>query len=139
MRGESVLAIHVLTYLAHNQSIISSSELARNTCAPAPRIRKIMRLLKQAGIVYTSAGATGGYQLAKPACNITVADCMCAIKDQPVAVNWFSGDVDNACMISSGMHHMMESLQQDLNTVCFKRLAKISIADIEAGLVAKHS
>ncbi len=52
----------------------SASELARREAIPLKYLEQILAELKKSGVVRSHAGARGGYQLARPAREITVGE-----------------------------------------------------------------
>ncbi len=134
MTGEFGIAVHALVYLAAKKTTISSEVLAKNVCTNPARIRKIMSKLKKAGFISTKEGAEGGYLLAQKACDINLAQVCLATHTQLVCSNWHSGDVDQDCLICSGMGPLMDRLYHQLNEDCMDRLATITVADIGADI-----
>ena len=69
---------------AEGDGPVGGEELARSQHIPAGFLSNILADLSRAGIVRTRRGREGGYQLARPAAEITVADILRAI-DGPLA------------------------------------------------------
>jgi len=67
---------------------VKGDAIAHAQYIPLPFLGSILRDLREAGIVNSQRGADGGYWLAKPAAEITVADVIRAI-DGPLA--WVRG------------------------------------------------
>lgn len=62
------------------ERIHSASELAERARLELPTVSKVMKLLAQAGLVESFRGAAGGYRLAHPVEQISVADILSAIE-----------------------------------------------------------
>jgi len=131
MTGEFGIAVHALVFLAHRGGTISSEVLAGNVCTNPARIRKVMAKLKRAGMVVTKEGADGGYLLAQRADELSLDQICMATDTKLICSGWHSGDLDQKCLISSGMGPLMEELYQQLNADCMTRLASVTVADIE--------
>lgn len=58
----------------------SAAELAESTHVAAPTVRKLLKRLTHAGLVESSRGAQGGYRLARPPEDISVADVIAALE-----------------------------------------------------------
>jgi FeS assembly SUF system regulator len=71
--------------VSENKPSWAASELADRTTLPAPTVAKLMKVLAKAGIVTGQRGATGGYRLAAPAKEISVARIVEAV-DGPIAL-----------------------------------------------------
>lgn len=63
------LAVHVLAYLNANGQgrSVGAAELAESTGANPVHIRKVLGPLREAGMVDSTAGQTGGWHLVRPA------------------------------------------------------------------------
>lgn len=136
MTGEFVSAVHIMVYLNHKKTVVSSCELADNVCTPSPRIRQILMKLKKAGMVESTNGAKGGYIAKKGASSISLYDIALALEEYPVPLHWKSGKDEAPCLISSGMAHVFENINEDLNSLCYKKLKTINIRSIEKQLLS---
>lgn len=81
-------AMRALLVIAHDGEpsgeLIKGDRLASEQHIPARFLEGILRQLRQAGVVSSQRGADGGYRLARPASEITVADVVRAL-DGPLA------------------------------------------------------
>ena len=69
---------------AQQGQLVKAEVLARRAGVPLQFLEAILRQLRQAGIVASMRGADGGFKLAQPAGNVTVADVVRAL-DGPLA------------------------------------------------------
>lgn len=69
----------LLATLALSQTRLPTAELARRTRVGIPTVRKLMKRLLEAGLVFSEQGVQGGYGLARPALEISVAEMVSAI------------------------------------------------------------
>ena len=136
MKAEYSLAVHALVYLAAHEGDISSEKLAENICTNPARVRKIMRSLRDAGLVSTKEGPQGGYCLKKPAAEISLKKVAEASGTVFVEAFWKSGGIDMDCAIASGIAGEMDAIYGKLNDSCMKMLAKISVEDVRRDLQA---
>jgi Rrf2 family protein len=67
-----------------SKALVKGDHLAESQAIPARFLEGILRQLRQAGIVASQRGAEGGYRLARPPEDITVADVVRAL-DGPLA------------------------------------------------------
>lgn len=58
---------------------ISISELSRSEGITEPNVAKMMRVLRQAGLVQSTRGQAGGYALARPAVEIKLGEVLDAL------------------------------------------------------------
>lgn len=131
MTSEFGIAVHALVYLNHKARTLSSEELAENICTNPARVRKIMALLKRAGLIETKEGAEGGYLFCRKAEEVTLSEVGKALGMAFVSVSWKSGNEDMDCYIASGMAGIMDGIYAQLNKLCGKHLESISIGDID--------
>lgn len=119
------------------EDVLSSEELAQNVCTNPVLIRRVMSKLKKAGIVDTKGGNSGGYIFTADAETLTLEKIAEAIDVRFVDSPWRSGDIDKACLISSGMGEIMQNIYAQLDEQCRKSLCGITVADIDRKIL-KH-
>lgn len=74
----------IMSRLAQNaDALCSASLLAKRLHLSPPVVSKILKLLCQAGLLTSVRGVEGGYRLAKPAQEISVAAVISAIEGKP--------------------------------------------------------
>lgn len=71
-------------YVQDPMRMVKTDTLAREQEIPAKFLENILRSLRQAGIVTSQRGADGGFRLARPPAEISVADVVRAL-DGPLA------------------------------------------------------
>ena len=82
----AVRAAAELAAAADDGVLVKGEQLARSQSIPQNFLENILTELRRAGIVRTRRGAEGGYQLARPAADITVADVLRAVEGPLAAV-----------------------------------------------------
>ncbi|MDO4540586.1 MAG: Rrf2 family transcriptional regulator [Syntrophomonadaceae bacterium] len=125
------VAVHALVYLNHKNCIVSSEALAENICTNPARVRKVMAVLKKAGLVTTKTGQVGGYRFDGDAQKLTLEQVASALGVRFVDCTWRSGDEDMECLVASGMADIMDSIYLQLDRQCRDSLRHITIADID--------
>jgi len=78
----------------------AASDLAVQTTLPLPTVAKLMKVLAKAGIVNAQRGATGGYRLALPPNNISIARIIEAV-DGPIALTDCVDEGEPDCAVQS--------------------------------------
>lgn len=129
MTAEFPLAVHALVYLMHTERVTSSQELADNICTNPARVRKVMTKLHEAGFVDATRGKGSGYIYIADE-KLSLDKVLGALEEEPISMNWRSGDMDKECLVSSGMGAVMDNLYDQLNDDCRKRLEKMTIGII---------
>ena len=74
------VALHVLTMLSESGAELSSSELAQSVRTNASYIRKVLRLLKNKGVI-TSQQGRSGYVLTKDPAEISLLEVYLATQE----------------------------------------------------------
>lgn len=130
MTSEFNIAIHALVYLDKTKEIVSSEQLAQNICTNSARVRKVLAKLRKAEIIGSKGGPEGGYYLLEDILSIDLKTICEVVDIELINQSWKSGDVNQACLISSGMSDIMEKLYNELNEKMLKELSKKTIGSI---------
>ncbi len=75
---------------------LNAPELAQATRLPAPMVSKILKSLARSDVLDSQRGSRGGYQLARPSDEISVADIIEAL-DGPIAMTECIEEGPNEC------------------------------------------
>ena len=113
------------------QRVQTAASLAEQTRIAAPTVSKLLKQLQRAGLVSSTRGLHGGYQLARPAAQISAAAILDALEG-PVALT--------DCSVGHGQCEIEESCRvgrvwQRLNLAIRRALYDVSLAQL-AGLDA---
>jgi FeS assembly SUF system regulator len=113
------------------QRVQTAASLAEQTHIAAPTVSKLLKQLQRAGLVSSTRGLHGGYQLARPAAQISAAAILDALEG-PVALT--------DCSVGHGQCEIEESCRvgrvwQRLNLAIRRALYEVSLAQL-AGLDA---
>ena len=79
---------------------LSASELAQETGLPLPTTQKLMGRLAAAGLLDSARGAGGGFSLARPAGEISLADIVEAVEG-PISLTMCSDGVNHDCALDA--------------------------------------
>jgi FeS assembly SUF system regulator len=119
------------TLAGEPQRVQTAASLAEQTHIAAPTVSKLLKQLQRAGLVTSTRGLHGGYQLARPAAQISAAAILDALEG-PVALT--------DCSVGHGQCEIEESCRvgrvwQRLNLAIRRALYEVSLAQL-AGLDA---
>lgn len=104
--------------------------LAAATGVPEPTVRKVLKTLAHAGIVGSVRGTHGGYVLARPAADITVADVVIAVEG-PIAVTECASEATaGACDLEGRCN--VQGPWQRISAAIRDALAGLTLADMAA-------
>ena len=81
---ETDYAVRMIAVLADNHgsddSCMGAAALGEAACIPKPTALKVLRTLKDKGLVHSTIGVNGGYRLARDPKDITLADVIEALE-----------------------------------------------------------
>jgi FeS assembly SUF system regulator len=79
---------------------LSATDLAGETGVPLPTAQKLMQQLAAHGLLIGQRGAGGGYALARPVAEISLADIVEAIEG-PIAMTQCADGVNHDCILDA--------------------------------------
>jgi len=117
----------IMNYLARDMALsFSAKEISDQVHIGDATVRKILKLLANAGLVKSSRGSEGGYRLAQSADKITLAQVLTAIEGSPAMTECCSDlsvcTQESVCGIKGNW--------QLINQVIMKALNGISLMDM---------
>ena len=124
------VAIHILTLLSFREGgQITSEYIASSVVTNAVVIRRILGMLRKAGLVTSLKGNTGGWQLARPMDQISLLDAHAAVRPGP-AISLPPKEPNAKCCIGKGIRFALMETFDGVEKVMLDRLEQITIADI---------
>lgn len=122
-------AIHILTYLSSPGTVVSSAEIAASIQTNPVTVRRLIGVLREAGLVDTLPGSSGGASLARPASAITLGDVYSATKDDQL----FGGHHSRPnvqCLIGRNIERVLLRHFAEVDEVVRRALMRVTIQDI---------
>ncbi|MEA1072558.1 SUF system Fe-S cluster assembly regulator [Sphingomonas sp. LY160] len=125
-------AVVMMTAAARREasSRLSATELAEETGVPLPTAQKLMQRLATAGLLVGQRGAGGGYALARPVTDISLADIVEAVEG-PIALTQCAGSdeisdcaLDAHCRLKPHMGVVGAKVRGALGAVSLQELAQ---------------
>jgi FeS assembly SUF system regulator len=108
----------------------NATDAAAATGLPGPTVAKIMAKLGRAGLLVSQRGAHGGYRLAAPPEQVSVAAIITAL-DGPIALTQCSSnhepsacDRENLCVSRRGINRINTAIRTALEGVTLAELAR---------------
>lgn len=106
--------------------LLNASRIADATRIPHATVSKLLKLLTKAGLLISLQGNKGGYSLARPKDEITVAGIIQAV-DGPVSLTVCSVEeheceLEKLCAVSFGLRRINSIIQQELEKVTLAEL-----------------
>jgi Rrf2 family protein len=126
-------ALMAMKHLAVRPDAASASarEIAEQYGIPVELLAKVLQSLARRGLVTSLQGTRGGYRLARPTAQITVADIIQAI-DGPLTVTACSSEAENCdqyakCNVRDPLWRIKERIVSALTTCTLQEIATDSV------------
>lgn len=108
---------------------LAAAEVAERTHIALPTVSKLLKTLQRSGLVISTRGSHGGYQLAQPAAEITAAKILDALEG-PFAITECSGQhsncgIESNCRVGHAWQRVNGAIRRALNDVTLAQLAGI--------------
>ncbi len=123
-------AIVVSTHLGSLPGAIAVSDLALATRIPQPTVSKVLKALTRAGVVVSHRGVHGGYRLARPPVEITVAEIIGALEG-PISVTECADDSpehpcehEPSCEVRANWQRINAAVQGALEGITLSDMAR---------------
>lgn len=120
----------ILAALAEQpEHVRTAGALAQETRIAAPTVSKLLKQLQRAGLVTSTRGLHGGYQLARPATQISAAEILDALEG-PVAltdcsVGYGHCGIEATCRVGRVWQRLNLAIRRSLYEVSLAQLAGI--------------
>ena len=119
----------VLAHLAGEpDAVCSAAEVSAATGIALPTVSKLLKSLARAGLVNSTRGANGGYQLAREPADITAANVIDALEG-PVSITECSShdshcDFEQVCNVGNAWRRINVAIRHALDDVSLVDLLK---------------
>jgi FeS assembly SUF system regulator len=105
----------------------TAAEVADRTHVGLPTVSKLLKKLQRSGLVRSMRGSHGGYQLARPAGEITAARILDALEG-PFAITECSGQhsncgIESSCRVGHAWQRVNAAIRRALNEVSLAQLS----------------
>ncbi len=126
-----VVAIHALSVLASHagKGPVCSSIIASSVHTNPVVIRRLMSALERSSLVKSTAGRTGGFELAKSAASISLADVYGAVEDENV-FRPHKIDADAECPIAKQLMSVLAHPLRSAEIALKQSLGLTTLADV---------
>jgi FeS assembly SUF system regulator len=126
----ALIAVRHLATHCGDVSSQSASDIAEMYGISAPLLAKVLQRLAKHSLVKARHGSSGGYQLARPAKDISALDVINAV-DGPVVItscvtNHGACDQSSTCTVREPLRRVNESIAQVLRSVTISQMAEDS-------------
>jgi len=114
------------------ERVQTATALAEQTHIAAPTVSKLLKQLQRSGLVTSTRGLHGGYQLSRPAAQISAAAILDALEG-PVALTDCSAghghcEIEDSCRVGRVWQRLNLAIRRSLNDVSLAQLAGLDAA-----------
>jgi FeS assembly SUF system regulator len=119
----------VLGQLAdRNEGVSSAADLAARTGLGLPTVSKLLKALARAGLVTSTRGSHGGYQLSRDAADISAAAVIDALEG-PVSITECSAndshcDLESVCSVGNAWQRINVAIRRALEDISLEDLLR---------------
>jgi len=118
----------IMTFMARTEGHVHSAhEIAKQVGIAAPTVSKVLKMLARDELVISTRGAKGGYVLARPATEITMAEIISAMEGGPLGLTECSS-TPGACVQERSCS--IRTNWQRINEVIVRALEEVSLAEM---------
>ena len=110
----------------------TATALAERTHIAAPTVSKVLKQLQRAGLVTSTRGLHGGYQLSRPAAQISAAAILDALEGPVALTDCAAGHgncgIEDSCRVSRVWQRLSLAMRRALYDVSLAQLAGLDAA-----------
>lgn len=126
----------IMTHMASTPGrMMSAAELAGALGLGLATVSKVLKALGRAGLVVSQRGTRGGYRLSRPPEEVSIADVVDALEEQPFGLTECSAN-SGACNLESRCRIRDSWLR--INAVVRNALQTVSIAEMTPAPLSTH-
>ena len=110
----------------------TAAALAERTRIASPTVSKLMKQLHRAGLVVSTRGLHGGYQLSRPAAQISAAAILDALEGPPALTDCAAGhghcEIEQTCRVGRVWQRLNLAIRRSLYDISLAQLAGLDAA-----------
>ena len=123
------LALHTLGHMAGDPQVKrTSAEIAEHAGTNPVVVRRVLGKLRDAGLLSSEKGHSGGWLLARKPQDVTLADVYLALDERMIA----TGEASEAptCSVENALHERVTTVLEEIEESLIERLAETSISEV---------
>lgn len=129
------LALHTLGHMAARpEALMTSAGIAVQNGTHPVVVRRVLGLLRDRGLVQSARGHDGGWRLARPAAEITLAEVYLAIGEPFLTPRSLAGELDEHCAVVRTMAGVLTLAMAEAEAVLTRHLQARTLADLGAAM-----
>jgi Rrf2 family protein len=131
LSSKLTVGVHILTLLAATPDQAQTSEFIAGSVNTNPVvIRRLLGLLREAGIVESQGGHGGGWRLVRPAGRVTLLDVLRAVEPKGETIALHRGRPNPLCPVGRNIQDVLTRLYGEVERRMDDLLARTTVAGI---------
>jgi Rrf2 family protein len=130
LRGEYALRALLVLGLNYDREVVRIQTISQQQNVPKRFLEQILNDLKSAGIVQSRRGVAGGYRLARPPEEITLAAIVRHIEGALAPVSCVSEQFYEKCSCPDESRCAIRSVMKDIREAVVKIAERVTVADL---------
>jgi Rrf2 family protein len=130
LRGEYALRALLVLGLNYGQSVVRIQAISEHQNIPKRFLEQILNDLKTAGIVQSRRGVTGGYRLARPPEEITLAAVVRHIEGALAPVSCVSERFYEKCSCPDESRCAIRSVMREIREAVVRIAERVTVAEL---------
>lgn len=124
------LALHALSHMSYDaDEAQTSAEIAKHAGTNPVVVRRVLGKLREAGLVASERGHSGGWRLLREPENVTLADVYVALEESLVASKLEPDP--KICSVERALGDRISDIMQEVEADLVARLSTTTIAEIQ--------
>jgi FeS assembly SUF system regulator len=126
---------------AQSDRMLTTTEVAERTKVGLPTVSKLLKKLQRAGLVLSTRGSHGGYQLSRPATDITAASILEALEG-PFALTECSSEhsscgLAGSCRVGHSWQRVNGAIRRALTDITLAQLSGLERTNVTSVPLAR--
>jgi DNA-binding IscR family transcriptional regulator len=140
MKRDSRLSsvLHALLHMAEQKEPMTSEQLAVCMCTNPVVVRRTMGLLRDAGLVTSARGPSGGWMIAVDLEKVTLRDLHEAL-GEPAIFAIGNRNESPGCLVEQAVNAALDGAFADAEALLLDRFAKVTLAKLSADFNRRHA
>lgn len=127
--GRLSLALHTLSHMAGDPGRVrTSADIAAHAGTNPVVVRRVLGKLREAGLLTSEKGHSGGWRLAREPSAITLADVYLALDERLVAVT--EDEAAPSCSVERNLQKRVTDVLVEVERTLVERLGATSITEV---------
>jgi Rrf2 family protein len=135
LSSKLTVGVHILTLLAMTPDQARTSEcIARSVNTNPVVIRRLLGLLREAGIVESQGGVGGGWRLKVPTERITLLDVLRVVEPRGETIALHRSDPNPLCPVGGNIRDVLAGIYDEVERRMDEQLGRTTIAGVLASV-----